>query len=278
MRKAVLALLLVGCGDDGVRHTPDATVHDGPVTPDAPVDAAPTPVTITTTVDGSPVGGVHVYFQNADSTVVLATVTDATGTASAVMAAGGYVTAINPYTPLAVGRTNDELDTFLGVKPGDHLQLATHLTSTAVTVTVTAPLDPAANVGSYDVFTPCGSSALTIPSTGGPPSATMPLYNCGATTDFLVVSYDNSTNPQPLDFFFVPNVAAAAQSTIDFTAHTYGAVPTRTYTMTNPGTLSGFSFTDSLLSTGGRDLQLLRLQQRRRDQRLVHRAGVHRRR
>lgn len=243
MRKVVLVVLLAACGDDGVRHTPDAAPHDGPVTADAAIDAAPLPVTITTTRDGQPIGGVHVYFQNADSSVVLATVTDAGGNASAVMAAGGSVTAINPYTPLPLGRTNDELDTFVGVKPGDHLHLAEKVTSTAINFTVTVADDP--GMTSYTAFTPCGSTSLTSAGSGAPPSGTISLSNCGTTTDFLVVTYDQTGFP--IDSFFAPAVAVADQTPLDLTAHTYAGVSTRTYTYNNPGTLSFFSFTDSLL-------------------------------
>jgi len=91
----LLVCCLIACGDDGVRHTPDAAPHDGP-TADTGPDAPALPVTLTVTVDGAPQGGVKVYFLNADSSVVLNTVTDATGTASAVMAAGGSVTALFP--------------------------------------------------------------------------------------------------------------------------------------------------------------------------------------
>jgi len=247
MRNVVLVVLLAACGDDGVRHTPDATVHDGPVTPDAPIDGAATPVTIQTTLDGQPIGGVHVYFQNADSSVVLATVTDASGAASAVMAPGGYVTAIDPYQPPALGRVADEIDTFVGVKPGDHLHLAQRVSSTAINFTVTVQADPAAT--SYGAFTPCGSTSLTSAGSGAAPTGTIALYNCGADTDFLVVTYDQAG--APLDFFFVPSVAVADQQPLDLTAQTYAAVSTRTYSWTNPGTVSGFSFADTLRTGGG---------------------------
>src|SRR4051812_16039965 len=111
-----LVPLVTACGDDGVRHTPDAAPHDGPITnSDAPGDATALPVSITTTAGNAPVAGVHVYFLNADSSVALATTTDANGTASAVMAAGGSVTAIVPYTQLAFGGVSDEIDTYFGV-------------------------------------------------------------------------------------------------------------------------------------------------------------------
>jgi hypothetical protein len=245
-RLSLLVLLVAACGDDGVRHTPDAAPHDSALhdgSPDAPGDAPFAPVTLTASVDGTGVAGVQVYFQNADSTVVLATTTDATGTASAVMQAGGYVTAVKPYTPPAFGGTpSDEIDTFSGVKPGDHLVLNLPITSTAITVTVTADADPAAT--SLTVFTPCGAQQLAQAGSGVAPTATFSLTNCGTATDFLVVSYDQ--NSQPLDMFAALAKPIADGATIDLTGTAYAAVPTRTFTYTDPpANVESFSFDDN---------------------------------
>src|SRR5215471_8508729 len=87
MRWAVI-LAVVGCGD----NRPAAV--DGPVVDGLP-DATPVgPVTLTVFADHNPRGGVAVFFQNADSSVVLATETDSNGVATAVMQSGGFVTAI----------------------------------------------------------------------------------------------------------------------------------------------------------------------------------------
>src|SRR5512143_11333 len=97
MHRVVLGLTacFVACGDDGNRH-----IVDAPLQTDGPSIDSPSllPVTLTITVNAMPYAGVHVYFQNTDSSVVAMAVTDVTGTASAVMAAGGYVTAVNPFT------------------------------------------------------------------------------------------------------------------------------------------------------------------------------------
>jgi hypothetical protein len=245
MRKAVLVVaLFAACGDDGVRHTPDATVHDGPVIDDAPIDSAGMPVAITTMVGGQAAGGIHVYFQNADSSVVLATVTDASGNASAVMQPGGYVTAITSYSPPAVGLTGELLSTFVGVKPGDHLVLAMPGSDIPINFTVTVPTDQNANVAFYDVDTPCGSTQITSPGSAATPSGTIYLTDCGATTDFLVVALDSSGNA--LDYIFTQNVAVADQQPLDLTANTYTAATTRTNNYENAGNLS-LSFQDTLL-------------------------------
>jgi len=261
MRKLVLLLMVAACGDDGVRHTPDAAPHgDGPVTPDGPVDAAGTPVTITTVrTGGVPVMGVHVYFQNADGTVVLATTTDATGTASAVMAAGGSVTAIDPYTPPPFGGTFDSLFTFVGVKPGDHLQLTQPPVQTAIQVTVGAP-DVTGGV-SYTAYSTCNKDGqqLTAPPppptrhpavVAAPESATMSLFSCGATADFLIVAYDDAG--QASNMIYAPNIAVSDGGTVDLTASTYTAGMTRDYTFNNVPALRSLSVEDDLVSPMGR--------------------------
>jgi hypothetical protein len=252
MRKLAVLLLIAACGDDGVRHTPDAAPHDGPVVPDGPVDTAGTPVAITVAAAGTPVPGVHVYFQNADSTLVLATTTDASGTASAVMVAGGYVTAVDPFPIATLAGGNHTIETFGGVKPGDHLQITDGAQSTSINVTIQAPADGAAS--SYLVFSPCNSdgTSITTPplsAIANPATGPMTLDGCGATTDFLVVSYDQ--NAQPLNFFYAPNVAVADAQTIDLTASTYVAASTRTLTFQNVPGLQSLSFEDDLIDPQG---------------------------
>jgi hypothetical protein len=252
MRRVVLALLLAACGDDGVRHTPDAAPHDGH--PDSPIDTAGNPVTFTATRDGAPVSGMYVYFQNADSTVVLATTTDANGTASAVMDAGGYVTAIDSFSPpLFGGPPPSQLLTYADVKPGDQLRYARSLGNTGIGVTINAVLDPAAS--SMSVYSPClpdGAQlgGLAATAIAQPVSTTTTLYGCGATTDFLLVSYDQ--NNQPLNTAFIPNVAVADQGTVDLTAAVLVGADTKTWTFNNGPALTSLSVEDDLLDAQGR--------------------------
>src|SRR5689334_14899213 len=96
MRSLVVGLVLVAaCGDDPVHHLPDAPPPPD-AAPDGPVSGV---VSLTVTLDGAPQMGVRVIFQNADSSLVMSTTTDATGTAMATMVAGGYVTALDPFKP-----------------------------------------------------------------------------------------------------------------------------------------------------------------------------------
>jgi hypothetical protein len=144
-----------------------------------------------------PAVGVTVYFLNADGSVAKATVTDGNGTAIAVVTTGGSVTAIRPFTtpPPPAGKfTPDELRTFLGVKPGDHLVL-----SRAPIDTVTVTFDAAAPDGGdfntrYQVFTTCGGSTTIDPGgsgngSGSPdPGGTRDLQSCHGAADIAVVA------------------------------------------------------------------------------------------
>ena len=233
MRKLSLLLFLVACGGDGVRHTPDAATHDAAAidgAPDAAPDAPAGAVTITVTKSGAAASGVTVYFLNADDSVVSATMTDANGVASAVMAAGGSVTVVEPF--LAVGRNPpDELSTFLGVQPGDHLHLD-GATFGQFVVTYTGPRSTNTNAVSYSVFSPClingSTNGVNLGSAG---SAQLNLNLCGATTDFVEIAYDASGNP--LEYMRATGVAVTPNGTVDLTAQTYTAVTPKTYTYTN---------------------------------------------
>jgi len=229
MRKLSLMLFLIACGDDSARHTHDAAPQNDGAADSPMADAAPSPVTIAAVFNGTPVAGVHVYFQNADSTLVLATTTDATGTASAVMAPGGYVTAINPYGV----QGQDEVDTFAGVKPGDHLVLHQDPgNGSAATVNVVAPSDGKPNT---TVYSPCNTTGtgLAIPQVRGFLSAIengqMTLQNCGSATDFLVIADDGVD----YDYLYASNVAVADQGTVDLTGGTYSPTTVCTLTYTN---------------------------------------------
>jgi len=183
-----------GCNDDNrVGHLPDA-----PPAPDAADAMPPDAVSLVVINHGVPAVGVTVYFLNADGSVAKAAVTDGNGIASAMVTAGGSVTAIRPFTtpPPPAGKfAPDELRTFLGVKPGDHLVL-----SRAATDTVTVTFDATAPDGGdfntrYQVFTTCGTGTTTIDpgssgnGSGSPdPGATRDLENCHGAADIAVVA------------------------------------------------------------------------------------------
>jgi len=253
MRKLSLLLFLVACGDDGVRHTPDATIHDAAHdgAPDSPADAAAAAVTVTITSNGSAAPGVTVYFQNADNTLVMVETTDANGVASAVMAPGGYVTAVQPFLGLAGTIPTDTLTTFIGVKPGDQLHIDKPLT-TGFSINFTGARSTNNAVTDYGVFSPCldtgQSGTVNLGSSGAAP---LSLFNCGTTTDFVEIAYDGNGNP--IEYVRATGVAVSQGATVDLTGQTFTATTTKSFTYTNVPAAWGIpSITDSLATIAGR--------------------------
>ncbi len=257
MRKVLALILLAACGDDEFNGLPDGP--EGPDgTPDTPTEGL---VTLTVTDEGLPRMGVKVYFQSSDSSLVSATMTDVNGVASAVMEAGGFVTAIQPFAqrvqflpgPLP-GPT--ELKTFSGVKPLDELVLSRdNSSSTVINASVIANPDPAlVNGGNYTLFSPCLTSGLTIGSTGsgggsGSISSAVSFIGCGTTTDLTVVVTDGSGVRSSIH---KPNVALTEQGIIDLTDLTYVVAENATWQFTNvPAFVGSFSVTDALATVNG---------------------------
>jgi hypothetical protein len=192
--------LLAACGDDGSNHQQhlDGGGSDGSANiQDAGPDAAPQPVAVTLTSGGSAVGSAQVWFLNADNSVVSSTTTDDTGTASAVMVAGGSVTVVapeelpalraKPTLPQGVSR----LYTFTAVKPGDHLHVdADPLSPDTQQVAVTVPLvSTVAATPTYTMYSTCDADVgdgtqLEIGS--GIATGTMTLVASCTVADFSV--------------------------------------------------------------------------------------------
>lgn len=254
MRKVLTLLLLAACGDDDFNGLPDGPQGpDG--TPDTPTEGL---VKLTVTDQGLPRMGVKVYFQNSDSSVVSATMTDVNGVASAVMEAGGFVTAIQPFVQqLPTGVASTELKTFSGVKPLDELVLSLDgLPPVAINATVVANPDPAVvNGGTYTLYSPCQSSGLTIGSTGsgggsGSISSGVSFIGCGVTTDLTVVVTDSSGVVQ--SSIHKPNVTLTEKSIIDLTDLTYVAAETATWQFTEvPAFIGSFGVTEALATASG---------------------------
>ena len=224
------SIVLLGCGsDDKHGGLPDGPLApsdgsvDGPV--DAPIDTPdqPVPVALTVLRNGTLQAGVHTYFLNADGSVVATLDTDASGTVTAVMAAGGSVTAINPFppiqTPAAVALADNELRTFMGVKPGDHLVLTRN---DKLDVTFLAPVDNGAI--EYDLHTTCGGGEL--PANGGSgsgsPGGTVRLSACNGTADILVIAKaPNEGPPITIGALYHPNQEIKDGVLVDLSADGY---------------------------------------------------------
>ena len=251
MQKSLLVLtLLMGCGDDGIHHLPDAPQAPDAATPDAPQAGV---VTLTITQGGDPRVDVDVYFLAADSALVAKVKTNAQGVASATMGLGGSVTAIDPFSTKSLGR---DLRTFVGVKPGDRLKLHTGGTvaqGTIVNFTLNLPTDAFAST--YYVYSDCGytnfNSGGGSGSGGGPVSFPVGFAGCGATSDFLIETYD--FNGLPVGAFYKAGVPLTAGATVDLTAEAYTApIPTRTVNWANvPAAYTSMNARNAIASPKG---------------------------
>ncbi len=211
-------------------------------------DAPGMPVALTVTRNGAPVAGVHTYFLNADSSLVATLDTDATGTASAVVEAGGSVTAIDPFaaSAAAVAVDGNDLRTFMGVEPGDQLAL-TQSDSKSITFTLRIAAANTANV--YDVLTSCGSASV-VP--GGGAGGRVTLFDCQGTADIVVVaSALNGAIKVPVSGLYHPNVALTQGGTVDLTADMYQPLTGVTFNYTNAPNAT-ISISHTLVSAAGR--------------------------
>ncbi|NVB83155.1 MAG: hypothetical protein HOV81_32575 [Kofleriaceae bacterium] len=185
MRRAlVLAALLAACKAD-LHHTTDANAPGVPGDTLAPSIGDPPPgaVTLTVTRLGQPMPDVAVFFQNADSSLVGASLTNAKGLAWAAMTPGGFVTAVEHK-----GSGVDELSTFAAVEPGDALALDVEPVGPRDQVTFALTF-PDAAAASYAIYTPCGSmhaAATTVAFTG---------TGCANLVDFVIVPLDGQGTP-----------------------------------------------------------------------------------
>jgi hypothetical protein len=172
---------------------------EGSGQPDDPGDqpqGEPTPPPVTTveiTVHGQagPLVGVPVVFLKTDDSVVADVVTDSLGKATATMPDGGSVTVVRPGTPATGGglpmdpnnggATPAQVYTYVGVKPGDKLDLVTSDVSPGAPVTARVMVPATELGGPFAVITPCGSAQ------GAAPYIDVTLTGCGPQTDFYVV-------------------------------------------------------------------------------------------
>lgn len=237
MRGAVV-VGLVACGSS--HHQPDARIADSVLVdmtevdarPDAVVDgmpdaSVPGPVMITvydSTASPQPVAGMPVLFQDAQGTVVLETTTDAQGQATAVMAAGGSVSAKRPQRS---GVTGDLIYMFLGVKPGDHLLAGAPVTSpTNFPVTFQVPAYPGAY--GYTLATQCGTGS-SIPTS----VTTLNAQLSCSPVDVYVRALDTTNQHNTLAAFYKTGVAVASGATIDLSGETYHGLQDVAVTLSN---------------------------------------------
>lgn len=184
--RAGFLLAVAACGGGGggsAGHLPDA-----PASADAAIDGtADSSVTLTVTDLGAPKAGVHVYFVAADGTPVKTMDTGADGSASAVIAEGGSVTALDPFSlQAAPAPGSGTLVSYLGVKPGDHLVLSNSDRS-SVSFTLTA--GSVNDATDYDVATTCGNQSISPAASGAPiATGTVQLDGCHGAADVAILA------------------------------------------------------------------------------------------
>lgn len=215
---ALLALGLLGCGEDGggladaapgladARAGADATPE-----PDAP----PPQVTLVATDGDGPLAGVRVAFLDAADAVVLVTTTDASGMARASLPLGGKV--------LAAEVGAERVNLWLGARPGDVLRVRYGDSPPTRLLDVVVPALPAqGNV--YEVHTQCGDGAGTT----SPVSVNLPTA-C-TSSDVAVVARDDVGGHA--GGFLATGQTLPPSGTLDLSARTFTPAVSRTFTVT----------------------------------------------
>jgi hypothetical protein len=232
----VLVMSLTACGDDAVRR-----IIDAPPSSIGSLDGAlPPPVSVTVTFGGAPQEGLTAYFVNADGSPVATQTTDATGTATQEIAAGGSVTVVVPTPQLAgiarIPSGPTTAFTYESVKPGDQLRLAQPFdpkASAGPTFTLTTAA--VAGATGYLVDTVChgaeNESVLAPPdgSTALLPTGTVAMPPGCSTADVVVLA----TNPSTVATLYHPALTVTQGQTVDLTNEPFVAVATATYAYTN---------------------------------------------
>lgn len=216
MRTLFLVLALAACGDSHL--APDAAVD-----PDVanPPDAASPTVSLAAPLSPS---NSRVYFQNADSTLVMSATLDPDGNASAVMAAGGFVTLVEP------DGQDFAVTTWAGVKPGDQL-VFDRVPRVFVSTSITIPVDVGHDVTHYIVYSTCGGYAMGAQPPSDTTVAVMLRFASCPSVDLMVMGVD--ANEHAKVSFYVPDQLLTPNGSLDLSSKTYSPTVPRTYTVTN---------------------------------------------
>jgi len=215
----LVAVISLGACKADLHHTVDALPADGTAdtlgttTGDPPANA----VKLTITRGGMPVPNVAVFFQDADSSLVSALLTNDKGLAWALAPAGSFVTAREH-----LGLDLEELTTFAAAQPGDALTLELDPTGPLGEVTFSLTVPPQNGAASYQVHTPCG--VVGMAST----TQDITLTGCGSTTDLVIVPLDVDANV--LGAMYVPGVVLGNPIQL---GGTYQSLGTTTLSYTN---------------------------------------------
>jgi hypothetical protein len=249
MRRSSTALIvatLTACGS-GASATIDADVPIGTTDANVPNDSSssdsgttadtrntdagmPGPVRVVANFIGAAAPDVAVLFQNADDSLVTVVRTDANGEASAVMAPGGSVTIIllssRPGFATAV-------ETYMGVEPGDVLQLGNRdpqVRRFDIKLPAVAPAD-----ATYWALMNCGGEVNIATS------ALIRVEAACQSADIYVSARQKVTPYRDYGSFIMPNAALPASGLLDLSAKTYTPAVSMTQELTNVPTEASFA-------------------------------------
>lgn len=217
---ALALAALAACGKDhplvdaGVL---DANRTDASTGPDADPHGVVTVTVLSSDGSGTPASGVKVAFVEPDGELAAEATTGADGKASASVLPGASVTAVYALAP-----TDHQIETILGVKPGDDLTIGSAKDSTAAG-TFTVNLIDTGGTTSYAVYGPCGAGTFTVPQAfTSNATATVPValtfqrYCAQTTMDLVAVRYD--VDFVAADYVELKDVAFTDGGTVDQTA------------------------------------------------------------
>jgi hypothetical protein len=209
MNRALLFACVLGACGGGGHHTSDASPYDAPAdTLPISGDAGATGVTLLITTGGEPVANVATLFLDAQDRQVAAVTTDASGKASAIVGAGGSVTAV-----IAQGPDVDHLTTFTNVQPGDTLMLVLAPPGAAASAPITISAPTNAGADHYNLFPSCGMQAGSI---DGQFSFT-PVGCTGDTVDIVIASGNSQDDATISGFLVAQGLSAKSDNALSGT-------------------------------------------------------------
>ncbi len=229
LRTCLIATLLAGCGDNQVAV--DAAIM---------VDAKTTIELETVYQNNTPAPDVDVVFGDATGEVVSTTQTDTTGKLTIDLATMPTVTMV---TVMAMDSGNVELETIMGIEPGDVLAFSvpggppTPSSTTIATLDATFPPNPPATTNSWKFDALCAST--TVASAIAITSYTI-NSGCQGSDTMLAIVATASHDTTPLAFSTTTvQVAASGDTTVTFPAwRTDFTTFQQSYTNAPTGTVS----------------------------------------
>ncbi len=154
----------------------------------------------------TPVVGATVIFQNLDESLIAEVQTDATGTATAEMPAGGNLTVIRtfPLTLPVEESRKTEIYTYLSVEAGDRLELGDAVDELATPAAINVMVPDNGNNANYTIKTPCGTGQ------GTGPLIPLTVRGCSSQLTVYVTDQDNSSFVKTMPYSNLVDVSTEA--------------------------------------------------------------------